>query len=255
MKQEDVIRHDGQQEFQGETADLAEQLLSLRQPPGPQLRARIQAIPTQPAPRFWSAWLRRPRLAWVAAGLLLVGLLLATPAATATLGNIETMIGHIRLMMLDVYPEPTAPLVVESVPVSLAEAQAAVPFDFQPPAYLPESLDEGYEVFLTPLEVPLVKLRWRDSAGGFTQLTAYAHPDAQAKTLVGLEEGEPVDLDGRTAVLVRGAWDEASRTWNADSGVVTLIWAADGVQYRLLSYSDTVSVEALIKMAESVQRE
>jgi len=105
---------------------------------------------------------------------------------------------------------------------------------------------------ITPLEVPLVKLRWRDREGGFTQLTAYAHPDAQAKTLVGIQEGEPVNLNSQTGVLVRGAWDETSRTWNEESGVVTLIWATDGVQYRLLSYSEVVSVEELIKIAESV---
>lgn len=245
------------EEFQGEEADLAEQLLALRQSPSRHLMKRLQAIPDQPEYCFWSklrwALKRKPRLAWGVAVLLILTLLFVSPAAQATLGQIETMIGHIRLTMLDTYPEPTQTRAIESVSMTLAEARAAVPYSFGVPTYQPPSLVEPYEVLVTPLAVPLVRLRWRDTEGGFVQLTAQPQEQGVAtKTLVGTASGETISLNGQAAVLVRGAWNETSRTWDKDSGIVTLIWQIDDTQYRLLSYSDLLSSAELAKMAESV---
>lgn len=234
------------EEFQGEERELARRLLNLRQPPGAALERRLQVIPQAKMnrPRL------RPGLAWGAA-ILLVGILLfASPAARARLGGIEKIIGDIQLTMLDFYPKPVTPLVVTSTPMSLAQARAVAPFNFHTPAYLPVHLTTGPEVTVITVETSVVRLRWRDEAGGFVQLSA--QPRRAAQTLIGLESSEEILLNNQPAVLVRGAWDETSRTWSYQEQMTTIIWEIDEVEYKLLAYSDIVSGEELLKMAQSV---
>jgi hypothetical protein len=73
-----------------------------------------------------------------------------------------------------------------------------------------------------------------------------------SQILVGPESSETILLNGREVVVVRGGWDKESRTWSHQDQVITLIWTVNGVQYRLLSYSDAVSLTELKMMAESV---
>lgn len=237
------------QEFQEEDQELARQILDLRQMPSPDLLQRLQAIPQK---QGWSLG-QTPRWAWGLAMVLLVALFFVSPSAQATLGGLETMIGRIRLRMLDTYVRPTEPIRLESQPMSLAEARATVPFAFGVPSYLPTSLLSQQQVVVIPLEPPLVTLRWRDQQGGFVQLTAHPHQSIQSSTLIGLNESQTITINDQPAVLVHGAWDEAGHTWRNDSTLVTIVWTVDNIQYRLLAYSDLLTSVELIKLAESVR--
>ena len=97
-------------------------------------------------------------------------------------------------------------------------------------------------------------MRWRDTAGGFVQLSAHLANRAnnQIQNLIGAESSRTILINGREAVIITGAWDEVSRTWSYREQVTTLIWELDGVQYNLLSYSRILPSQELIKMAESV---
>jgi hypothetical protein len=96
-------------------------------------------------------------------------------------------------------------------------------------------------------------MQWRDAEGGFVQLSAHAADPANnlSQTLVGPESSQTILINGQEAVLVRGGWDEDSRTWSHQERVTTLIWRANGVQYRLLSFSN-LPLPELMAMAESV---
>jgi len=238
-------------EIEAEDAELAEQLLGLRQNPGPELRRRVETIPT-----------RRPREAildlrlvggMVAAVLVL--LLFISPPAQATLGRFEAVIGRIHLTMLDVLPTRPNPVVIESTPVSLTAARARVPFDFAIPTQRPADLVGNPQVFVTELERPIVKMRWRDIEGGFVQLAVHQASGGQKLTrnLVGVESSETIRLNGREAVLIYGGWDETSRTWDHEAQLVTLIWELEDIQYNLLAYSEVVSLAELVAMAESIR--
>lgn len=235
-----------------EEAELARQLLSLRQKPSPALQRRVQAIPQVESPG-------RSVPRGLVGGIitLVVGaLLFISPPVQATLDEAQKMLGQIPLTIRTVWPAPTATVVMlETEPMSLAAARLVVPFDFALPTYLPPDLSRsGDDVRVAQAPVALVKVEWRDSAGGVVQLSVHAgSADNQlSQTLVGPESSETIQLNGREAVLVRGGWDKESRTWSHQSQVMTLIWTANGVQYRLLAYSDLISLAELKRMAESI---
>lgn len=239
------------EEFEAEDRELARQLFNLRRPPGDALERRIQAIPyRQAGPRLWL-----PRLAWASMALLVMALLFISPPARAMLGQFEQVVGRVHLLVMDVLPTPTASIIIESTPVSLAEARALVPFDVILPGYRPARLTAAEQIFVTRLEPPVVKILWRDVEGGFVQLTARLYdPDRNPiETRVGPESSQTVLINGQEAVVLYGAWDEASRTWSHQDQVITLIWQAGTVQYELLSFSDVVSLPELMAMAESVR--
>lgn len=238
-------------ELEADELGLAEQLLALRQKPGPELRRRIEAIPgRRPQPASLSL-----RLVGGMAAAALVLLLFISSPAQATLGRFEAVIGRIHLTMLDVLPHRPTPVLIESTPVSLPAARTQAPFDFAVPAQLPAGLIKEPQILVTKLERPIVKMRWRDIDGGFVQLTAHPTNDGQTLTqnLVGVESSQTIQLNGRDAVLIYGGWDKVSRTWDHEAQLVTLIWELADIQYNLLAYSEAVSLPELIVMAESVR--
>ncbi|MCB0153353.1 MAG: hypothetical protein KDF65_01055 [Anaerolineae bacterium] len=231
-------------------SDLSQQLTDLRRPPGPALRERIEAIPRRKTARAKLT----ARLAWSVAAVMMAGLLLASPPAQATLG-VERWFGQIRLTVLDSYRQPSRPLIVESVPMSLAEAAALTGYTLTPPATLPPSLTGSAEVSVLKLAVPIARLRWRDSEGGFVQLSMLPANGRleSSRTLVGYDSSEAVQIGERPGVLVRGSWDAASQSWRYQAQMTTLIWEANGQQYKLLAFSDVISLAELVRMAESVE--
>lgn len=241
-------------EFAPDETELARQLYNLRQPPSPALQRRVQAIPQPEAPPLRVA----PRgLIGGVIALLVVALLFISPPVRATLDEVQKVMGQIQVTIRSVWPQPTATvMVLETKPMSLAEAQAALPFAFAMPSHLPGGLTGSQdEVLVAQSPVALVKVQWRDPAGGVVQLSAHAAGPANqlSQTVVGPESSEPILLNGQEAVLVRGGWDEDSRTWSHEGRVTTLIWTVNGVQYRLLAYSEVVSLAELIAMAESIK--
>ena len=139
--------------------------------------------------------------------------------------------------------------------VSLTTARTQVPFEFTVPTHLPAGLVRDPQVFVTELEMPILKMRWQDVAGGFVQLSIHEANGAQNLTqnLIGAESSETIVLNGREAVLIYGGWDEASRTWKHEAQLVTLIWELDDIQYNLLAYSEAVPLAELMAMAESIR--
>ena len=239
------------EEFEAKDVELAEQLLSLRQTPSSALRQSIQSIPQQQARTPGIA----PRLIWAGVALVVVTLLFASPSAKAMLGQFEQIIGRIHLTMMDVLPTRPEPVVIESTPVSLTEAQASVSFDFVVPTNLPAGLSDEAEIFVIELEMPIIKLRWRDGEGGFVQLSAHSANDGHNLTqnLIGVASSETFLINGQEVVVIHGGWDETNRTWSHQEQVTTLIWELNGIQYNLLSYSDVVSLADLTEMAKSVR--
>ncbi len=239
------------EEFEENEVELARQLLELRRQPSAALRQQIQAIPRQPK-RHIRLW---PGLALASAALVLVFLLATSPAAKAMLGHMEQVIGQIHLMIMEVRPNRVNPVVVETTPVSLAEAQAAVSFEITPPSYLARGLDPETEVFVTELEAPIVKIRWRDAEGGFVQLSVHQANEGRTRfqNLIGTKSSETILINGQEGVIIYGGWDETSQTWSHQDRITTLIWENDDIQYNLLSFSTIVPLTELIAMAQSIR--
>jgi hypothetical protein len=241
-------------EFSAKEAELARQLLSLRQPPGPALVRRVQALPQSPAP---AGRILSPRLSGGIIALVVISLLFVSPPVRATLDEVQKIIGgQIHLTIRTIWPKPTETVVMlEAAPMSLAEAQALLPFAVATPAYLPKHLSAtDDQVWVSQSPLPMAKMTWRDTAGGFVQLSLYpSGPENQlSQTLIGPDSSQTLRINDQEAVLVHGGWDEQSRTWSHRAQVTTLIWTVNDVRYRLLSYSDAVSLPELIALAESI---
>jgi hypothetical protein len=241
------------EEFEPEDRQLAEQLFNLRQEPSLELRRNVLAIPHQPSRpgRFSNL-----QLSWAIALLLVMVILFASPAAKATLGQVEKLIGQIRLTVSDILPGSDKPFHRGSKRLTLAEAQTVVPFKIATPGYLAAGLTTNEpEVYLIELDKPIVKILWRDTEGGFIQLTTH-HPyegdTGRMETLVGPDSSETILINGRQAVLVHGGWDNSSQTWSYRDRVKTLIWEVDQIQYKLLYFGDAIPIAELVAMAESV---
>ncbi|GAB4429346.1 MAG: hypothetical protein Fur0044_27070 [Anaerolineae bacterium] len=240
-------------EFSPEETEIARQLLSLRRSPEVELQRRIEAIPQSSARH--AGVTPRPLLGGLAA-LLVAVLLFISPPVQATLDEVQKMVGQIPVIVRTVWPQPVETVVaLETEAMSLAEAQAAMPFDFALPAYLPAGLtgDTG-QVQVAQSPVAMVKMVWRDAENGFVQLSVYAAGPENVQTLVGPESSETIQLNGQEALLVRGGWDRQSRIWSGQPGLITLFWTVNRVRYRLLAYSEVVSLDELVAMAESVEK-
>lgn len=250
-------------EFEADELELARRLWGLCRNPSPELVQRVRAISGRPdqipaaGPGLGLHFAgSKPVLTALTVLLIIIGLFFASPAAQATLGQFEKIIGQIHLTILDVLPRRTDPIFVESTPVSLADAEAAAPFKWMSPAYLPAGLaSKAREVYVIDLESPIVKLLWRDAAGGFVQLSIHQAngETSQIENVIGAQSSDTILINGQEAAIIYGGWDETNRTWSHQDRLVTIIWVVDRVQYNLLSYSTLVSPAELKAMAQSVQ--
>lgn len=239
-------------EFSPEEAELARQLVSLRQLPSAELQRRIEAV-SQPPARSAGA-VPRPLLGGLAV-LLVAALFFISPPVQATLDEVQAMIGQIPVIIRTVWPQPVDTVVaLETEPMSLAEARAAMPFDFALPAYLPAGLTrDTAQVQVAQSPLAMVKMVWRDAENGFVQLSIYPAGPENPQALVGPESSETIQVNGQQALLVRGGWDGQSRTWSEQAGVITLFWTVHDARYRLLAYSKLVSPAELVAIAESIE--
>lgn len=235
-----------------EDVDLARHLFALRQPLSAALRRRVQAVPRQSPPRL----LPRHLLGVVvAAGIVMM--LFISPPVQATLGQVQKVIGQINLTVQDVWPRPTAVVtMLQTEPMSLAAAQAVIPFEFDLPAYVPAALSRpDDQVTVAKLATPIVQVEWRDTQGGVVQLSASAADPAIQfnQTVVGPDSSTAISINQQAGVLVRGAWDETTRSWSHQDRMLTLLWANHRVQYRLLAFTRQISLSELVAMAESIK--
>lgn len=239
-------------EFSPEEAELARQLASLRQSPSAELQRRIEAISQPPARP--AGVTPRPLLGGLAA-LLITALLFISPPVQATLDEVQKMVGQIPVIIRTIWPQPVdAVVALETEPMSLAEARAAMPFDFALPAYLPAGLTgDTAQVQVAQSPLAMVKTVWRDAENGFVQLSVYPAGPENPQALVGPESSQTIQVNGQQALLVHGGWDGQSRTWSDQVGVITLFWTVRDARYRLLAYSKLVSPAELVAIAESIE--
>jgi hypothetical protein len=221
-----------QEELQSTGDELAQQLVSLRQVPSGALQRRVQAIPQQATPqgRF------SPRLAWIVVALVIVGLA-------------EEVIGRIHLTVTDLNPYTNQPAnLVEGQVMSLEEARDKVLFDFAIPQGFTATQVTLYAFGDRP---DLVEVNLCNANSLCLELLAFAHRES-GSNLVGPESIETVLVNGQEAVVFHGGWNAGSGEWIEDVGQTTMIWEAGGVQYELMAATDTVTMEELIAIAESV---
>lgn len=182
--------------------------------------------------------------------LALTAALLVSPNARAALQYLFREIGGVTYLEEEIPSTPLPESQVTIVPhetMSLAEAQAQLPFEINLPAWVPEGFTQGTSVQVTYFSdqyTPATITWYGDDPMVGNIILTVGQP---VKWLVDLEHLQEVDVNGQPAGLTGGNWDADSGQWSGSD--VTLTWMRGDTMYLLMSPG--ASVEDLIRMAES----
>ncbi len=228
-------------------------------PPTPDLAARLGRHAARRAP---AARLRRLAPIALVAALALATLLAVPEVRAAALRLLQ--VGAVRVRV-EPAPPPALPAPTPNLGLSgatsLDEAARRVPFPIRLPAY-PEGLGPPDQVFLQDLGGAAIVLVWLDPAEPgrpLLSLHTLGTGVLAQKIISGseLERIAEVEVGGATALWVRGAHllqvGRAGEVELAPVRIVegnTLIWAADGLTYRLES---ELPLDEALRVAESLR--
>jgi len=248
------------------------------------------ASPAQKVSRFScfnlvTRWKRRipmstPRMAlWKRVALGVAALILAFtvtmvafPNARATVLDLVRKVGGVHFIQIERFEDrseieqegwratiffrhlPEDLTILPTQEVSLAEAEATLGFTFTVPTWAPEGFILQDEVsYWLPTEVTsytTAMLTWEHPDLGPIQL-GVLQGEGDEYMLVGQHSVEEVQVRGRPAAVVRGGWDYETGEYQ-DNGWLKLTWEEHGVVYSLAGSEPAVSVDDLVRMAESM---
>ena len=151
--------------------------------------------------------------------------------------------------------------IVPSVYLSLEEAQNRFPSPIMLPAYLLQGYERRAEVELLNLgNLPTLTITWdsKEMHAGNIRLNI-KHCSSGFENcgqIVGEGSVEEIMLNEKPAVIVRGGWNYDTRQYDLypyGQAIVELMWKYDDhTVYALGANEQKVSVEELIKIAESI---
>ena len=194
------------------------------------------------------------RITFAAAfGLALLAALVFSPAAQAALDKVVRQIGGVTFLGPDENEANATPLpesqitIVPDEVLSLAEAQAKLPYSISLPTWVPEGFQMSTTVRISYFgsKYTPVDITWSGTdpmVGGI--LLTVGQP---VQWYVDTDHLEEVQINGQSAGLTGGNWNADSGQWSGDDH--TLTWMKGDVMYRL---SGRLPVEDLIKVAESI---
>ncbi len=133
-----------------------------------------------------------------------------------------------------------------------------LPHPFTIPSWAPEGYrlykDNVYIAGAQSEEFPylILNLNWRKSTTDhITFIVMYPLGEDDPGWYVPTGVVEEVTVNGQPAAVVRGTWFEENGEYSVLTSPPILIWKRDGITYRLLANNRKVSLEDLIRMAES----
>ena len=239
----------------------------ISQLPGSAPESRVQTLPSgRTATRI--GWmfgpLRIPKLSakfralGIAAICLVLTMVVATsPTIRAQFAEVVRTIGGLTIKQTEVYPggaDKDITIIPEQT-LNLAEARVAVPFTFNLPTWVPEGfvLQEG-AVLLAEEPFSRLALKWVDSTGSGRSLNLdVAQANTETTWVVGPDSVEVTEVNSQPAAIIRGGWDYDNKEWSQALDVLTLRWQQGDVEYLLMTSGGRLSVDDLIRVAESVQ--
>jgi hypothetical protein len=188
--------------------------------------------------------------------MALIAAFVVSPPARAAFSGLIVKIGEMLLVEPDETASQATPLpesqvtIVPQETLSLAEAQANLPYSISLPAWVPDGFKMGSlaRIDYFPGAGPQVTITWygSDPNVGNIDLTIYAQ---RIDWLVETDDVQEVEVNGQPAALVVGGWDADSGQWDDEAGRM-LNWMKGNEMYQL--HSMGAAIEDLIRMAESI---
>jgi hypothetical protein len=225
------------------------------------LRSRLEIPPGKTVTRR-AIRLRPAALGALGLVLAIAFTLIFSPGVKAQVENWVKQIGEILYIETDATMTPTTESATStsgSAPaingkMSLEEARAKLPFSLDLPAWVPEGYALQPEVTVSTLEgVDIsVFIEWISPPHRYLTLLVGQRLDGNPGLFkIGEDSMEEVEVNGEPAALVRGVWIGDSQEW-AGPQELSLYWAHKGQVYTLYAYEDYISVDELIRIAESI---
>lgn len=192
--------------------------------------------------------------------IFLFGLLM-TFSSTVRAAVLQTLqeIAGLQFEITSKYPGTGDEITVPSEYLSLEEAQSRFPSPIMLPTYLPQGYEQPGEVVLSE-DLFLLMIIWesKEQWAASISLDIWHCPSGVEKCGLTVGEGavEEIVLNEKPAVLVRGGWNYDTKQYELYHGslaMIGLMWKYDDqTVYMLRADEQTVPVQELIKMAESI---
>lgn len=189
--------------------------------------------------------------------ILISALLLVSPVVRAQVYEWIQQIGGVFLLETNEYPGKSSP--VQTIPYeqySIDEVGKVLPFEIRLPHWIPEDFEL----------VPMVKV----SRFSQVAITAYIDWETPSDTIFSLIIQHRLDgengglivgegsvkeflVNGEPAALILGGWNADSQKWDYNLDLITLNWRHDDHIYTLQGLNEDVSLDELLRIAESIQ--
>ncbi|MBI5963152.1 MAG: DUF4367 domain-containing protein [Chloroflexi bacterium] len=183
-------------------------------------------------------------------------LIFSEPVRAGVLNWFKSIAGF---KVMDTAPDFNNPFdkVAYPITVTMDEVLQNSSFPFSIPTYLPD----GYESLGGVNDEGGIALVW---AKGFGIISFSVTKDWDVTIQANLENSEEIQINGQSALLIRGAWNENGE-WVDTKKRTDLTWRKDGLIYfvsssvvdppsdALVPASEVLSDEELIKIAESIK--
>lgn len=197
-----------------------------------------------------------------ALGLMFALGVLVTFSSTVRANVLQTIeeIAGLRFDVTTDYPGDPGEkeTIIPSEYLPLEEAQSRFPSPVVLPAYMPQGYERSVDVMFTPFtdpDVPMLTIIWEnlDHKGNITlDILHCSAGQENCGLIVGEGALEEITLNGKPAVVVRGAWNYDTQQY--DSSVAAAIrWKYDeNTVYTLSTWREDILLDELIRIAESI---
>jgi len=189
--------------------------------------------------------------------IILIGVLLfVSPAVRAQVSEWIQQIGGVFIVETNEYPGGGSPVqIIPFEQYSFEEVSNELPFEISLPAWIPEEFEIIPTVKVARFDQTAVTayIDWKSSSGPILSLMIQHRLDGKnGGLIVGEGSVEEYLVNGEPAALVHGGWNADIQQWDFNLKVLTLSWKHNEQTYVLQGIEDSISVEELLKIAESI---
>jgi hypothetical protein len=189
--------------------------------------------------------------------VLISALLLVSPVVRAQVNEWIQQIGGVFILETNEYPGMGSP--VQTLPFehySLDEVENELPFALGLPQWIPDDFEMVPLVKVTRFDEIAISayIDWKTPSDSIFSLIIQHRLDGENGGLV-VGEGSVQEylVNGEPAALIMGGWNANTQMWDNNLDVITLSWYHDGQLYTLQGINQDVSLDDLLKIAESIQ--
>lgn len=189
--------------------------------------------------------------------MLISALLLVSPVVRAQVNEWIQQIGGVFILETNEYPGMGSP--VQTLPYeqySFEEAGSVLPFEIKLPLWTPEDFELISKVKVTRFRQVALSayIDWKTPSGSIFSLIIQQRLDGENGGLV-VGEGsvKEYSVNDEPAAFIMGGWNADTQMWDDNLDVFTLSWYHDGQLYTLQGINQDVSLDDLLKIAESIQ--